>query len=199
MDVKELVFRGEDVVKAYVCGKCRKYYGTLLEAAKTCCTPNVCNVCEVEVEKPWLICPKCKEEKRFNAATKVPYSEYTGDMLYDESLDKWFHGMDEVLTDFYYDKTEPPEYVFGTKQRVWNGLDIRHILGNELEDYQTEDNPDYGYDRLNDLEELVSFVKEWNKKQNVFIYDVDYKTIVLLPEDERQDYIRELEKETDVE
>lgn len=160
----------------YTCGHCYTQYRREYDA-KECCSDVVnpkCNVCECEIEFYKTICDKCLNERRFNEAEKINYSDYDVDCFYDEFSDNYFFEYDEIK-EYYddYENGEVPKWAFACNFEEF-GLDADRILENECEDHHEDI-----YDTLNDIDELHIFIDKWNKKQHAGSYYQDYKKVVL--------------------
>ena len=105
MNVKEMVFRGEEVTKLYSCGECGQCYSpkayaceeavaheTAREAAEKCCEPSTCSVCGVEIEKYWTKCAKHREQAKLARAKAVPAAEWSGPVFSDDVSGDWGEG-----------------------------------------------------------------------------------------------------------
>jgi len=180
VNVKELVdtTRPDDGPLALYCGKCGSVYSLkaglqMREYAEKCCLPKRCPGCDKDTGFSGL-CHDCHDAKRFEVATKVPASEYTGWVAVG---DDYFDSVASLIERRQDEDAPLPKYVWGTTETTWDGLDVESALENELEN-SFED----AIDHVTDMDELRAFVKAWNEKQSITSYWCDYKTAVILDE-----------------
>jgi len=68
------------------------------------CTHVECKYCGEPARKPYTACEVCLEDQRIKRYFKRELVEYDGkSMLYSETLDKYFHDLDDVF-DYIYDE-----------------------------------------------------------------------------------------------
>ena len=173
----------------YQCEKCHKAY-TSKEAAKQCCVIKSkvysCEVCGVVTHPYYSICAKCRTNKRYTEATKVPYKDYKVAMLYSEDTDNYYTEVDDLYEDIYEraweedsnikeEDVEYPKWAYGCYETPFK-IDIEYAVQSAGEDMYEDFRADK---HAVDLGELFEFVEKWNKKQTAKAYDVDYKTVVL--------------------
>lgn len=84
-----------------------------------------------------------------------------------------FFELDDI-NDFF-DENEKPFFVFDCDVNKWAGIDIDDVLANELENWY-----DGAGDHIVDYDELVNFVKQWNKKQHLTEYLPNMEKIIIL-------------------
>lgn len=172
-------------IKAWRCEKCNKSWVDK-QVADKCCAENkktFCSKCGEQAQKGYTICEKCIEEKRYENAKKIKYSDYQEEFLYDENKQEYYSDKEE-LEEAYYDdacdeKEEPiyPNWCYACTHFTF-GIDIDNMIEMASEDmYEDFDETD-----IIDLEELKDFMKKWNKKQTSKTYSADYKTVVMLNE-----------------
>lgn len=111
----------------------------------------------------------------------IKYSEYKRPGLYDPTSDMEFKDLNDLKK--YYDEemldSTYPTWAFGMEVEETFKFDIEFPLEQDFNDFM----PDADYpEGLVDLEGLIRFVDNWNKKQTLSRYYVDYKTVVLLKE-----------------
>ncbi len=173
-------------LKVWECDKCKSVWLNE-DLANDCCKEkpdNICKVCGIKVKHPYLICKECKEKERYEKATKVKYSDYKTGCLYDENKEQYYYEAEDLEEAYYndaFDEGKEPEYpkwCYGCIGEIFQ-VDIESAIEREAEEMYEDFDID---NNLVDLEELLDFVEEWNKKQTAKTYYVDYKTVVLLNE-----------------
>lgn len=108
---------------------------------------------------------------------KYPYNMVTYN-------DKYGFELEDLLDDLSYDwhcENDIPKYVFGTEIYT-HEIDIEGAIENALE----EAYEDAEFDNTN---ELIQFVDEWNKKNQIHSY-AEANIVVFVPNDLREEYIR---------
>lgn len=173
-------------LKAWECDECERVYLSK-ELADKCCKEKPihnCRVCGCEVKYPYLICVECREKERYEKATKIKYSEYNIGCLYDENKEQYYYDLDDLSEAYYndaFDEGKEPEYpkwCYGCTERKFE-IDIDSAIEREVEEMYEDFDIN---NSLVNIEELLEFVEDWNKKQTAITYYMDYKTIVLLDE-----------------
>lgn len=173
----------------YFCEECRAVYATQ-EQANYCHGDRLC-ACGEKIELNYhKTCNKCqtkewreKEEKaeaeRFEKATKIAESDYTGEMVYGHD-DHYYEEVNDAI-DQYLEGQEP-EYVWACKNvgvpRVSTESLYENLLENMWEDADVSDL--YGVD---ELEAAVTAFNEANKC--ISVWQPDY-SIAILVEKERK-------------
>lgn len=169
-------------ITAYQCETCQKTW-LQKELAERCCTGtieeknNTCRVCSVDVQYPYTICSSCKEKERYDKATKILYKDYKIVMFYSEIYDRYNSDIEDLFEyiDDNDNETPYPKWAFGCTERMF-AIDIENAIENAEEDFYEDFEAD---NKAVDLDELLKFVDDWNKKQTAKCYEVDYKTVVL--------------------
>ena len=204
MNVKELVFRGEDATKLYACGECGQCYSpkiyacaddvaheTARKAAETCCVPPTCSVCGVEVSRPWTMCAKHREQAKLARAKPVPASEWSGPVFSDDVSGDWGDGYSSCwpeMVEYHYgwgpseedlDGAEPPlppAYCWPCEAQALR-LDPDSLLENAVDDMHED-----AGDEIVDADELMRFIEAWNAKQTCKSWYPDYSRVIVLDE-----------------
>lgn len=200
MNVKELVFRGEDKTALYACGSCGQCYSPRVyacredaahiaarEAAEACCVPPTCSVCGVEVARPWTMCAKHREQAMLRRATPVPAAEWTDPVHRDDMTGDWGEGYSSSVHyllewwDFEHGveigpTPAPPAWCWPCKP-VDFALDLERILESALDEFHEDAGDD-----LVAVDALDAFVEAWNKKQSLRTWYPDHTRVVVLDE-----------------
>jgi len=169
-------------IKAWKCEKCSVAYMDRTVAENCCKEAKVeiptCKICGDEVEKYRTICDFCLSKERYQNGTKIKYSEYELEWLFDNNTDRYFNDID-ALNDYYIDEGLPlPKWCYGCNERPFT-IDIDSALENSSEEMYE----DFEYDNdAVDIKELIDFIDKWNKKQTASSYEIDHKKIILLNE-----------------
>lgn len=166
--------------------------------------------CGQKIDKPYYdMCDSCRSKKwneqqaqkdreLFEAATKVPFEDYTGLFLWnDRAITR--EDLEEELYSLIYGGEEPPSCIWGTtKQKVFSHIDLVEVVANKCEDGYEDmetyfDYKDEGFIKAQEL------INSWLAKHDsaTDIYYEDYKTAVLLDkviEDIKQQIERENRK-----
>ena len=206
MNVKELVFRGEDATKLYACGECGQCYSpkiyacaddvaheTARKAAEKCCVPPTCSVCGVEVSRPWTMCAKHREQAKLARAKPVPASEWSGPVFSDDVSGDWGDGYSscwQELEQNHYDNAvwddcvdgqgvvtvPPPAYCWPCEAQALR-LDPDSLLENAVGDMN-----EAAGDEIVDADDLICFIEAWNAKQTCKSWYPDYSRVIVLDE-----------------
>ncbi len=175
-------------IQAYKCSKCVKAY--LYEsAAEKCCTAEEtpqkkCEDCGAVLPKNsyFLACGNCREKRRYNRCTKMTITEYEENypahMVVDR-YDNYYPSTEDALENWSENREEVPEYVYGTK-KIYAEVDIESAVERALEDA-------YEDAEFSNIEELYSFVDEWNKKNRLTMFE-ETKIVIDIPEELRKEY-----------
>jgi hypothetical protein len=160
---------GETKVVHYACGVChipRPNYG----AAKKCCEHYFCSVCgkDLGAKTYYSKCTDCVSKE---IQEKTEIVEYTNQIIANEDGGNYFETIGEAIDhyydDFMEDETSIPEYLFVCNVDKWEGIDIDNVIENGMENHHEN-----AGDQIVDIEEIRSFVKEWNAKQKVESWNV---------------------------
>lgn len=122
-------------------------------------------------------------QERYDKATKIKYSEFKGEALYDPGTEEIFLNKEAMKQQYYNyapfgEEVSLPEWVFAANGNKFH-LNIMDALEQAYEDCEgAGDFPD----DIIDIEGLERFVDNWNRKQGNVSYDTDYNTVVLLNE-----------------
>jgi len=169
-------------IKAWKCEKCGIAYMNKI-TADNCCTEakveiSTCRVCGCRVGEYITICDSCLSKERYQNGTKIKYSEYELEWLFDNNTDKYFADID-ALNDYYIDEGLPlQKWCYGCNKRPFT-IDIDSALENSSE--QMLEDFEYDNDAV-DIKELIDFIEKWNKKQTASFYEIDHKKIILINE-----------------
>lgn len=158
---------GKGIIKACECGQAidRPYY----DACTSCCSKK-----QREQQEQ-------KERERFEAATKVPFEDYSGLFLSDGMvIDK--KSLEEELYDLIIGGEDAPTYIWGSqKYKVFSGIDLKEVVYSKCEEGY-EDMDGYFDYKDKDFVKAQELLDRWLKKHDAItdIYYDDYKTAVLL-------------------
>ncbi|WP_375553352.1 hypothetical protein [Roseovarius mucosus] len=200
MNVKEMVFRGEDETKLYACGKCGLCYSTAIyaatsetahlsarRAAERCCAPVHCSGCGVEVGKSWTACASCREKNKLRRATPIPAADWNDPVEVDGMHGEWGDGYSscpaELLNTWEEEnwvevgpQPQPPAYCWPCTSRLIR-LDAENLLESAVDDMHED-----AADQIVDADELVAFIEAWNAKQTCRSWYPDHSRVVVLDE-----------------
>jgi hypothetical protein len=200
MNVREMVFRGEDITKLYACGECGQCYSpknvgvqNARDIAEKCCDPQqfTCKVCGVVVPPYRTMCEKHAEQAKLRRATPIPAKDWSDPVFSDEVSGDWSEGYSsdiENLIDYHYGygPTEeelagaapplPPAYCWPCTSRSLS-LDPVSLLENSVDDMHED-----AGDQIVDADELCAFIEAWNAKQTCKTWYPDYSRVVVLDE-----------------
>jgi len=160
------------LIGRYLCGECHQQHFQY-NLADECCKDRLCKVCKTNMGKKWgsSICSSCWEKQKEEKAETV---EYAGQVLADIDGDDYFFDIGEAIDkyiDEYQENTEDaPQYLYVCKKNKWEGIDIDSVVENELEDHH-----EAACDYIVDRQGLYDFVKNWNEKQTLESWTVEYK------------------------
>ena len=170
----------------WYCSQCRNVYGTE-EAAQGCHGALLCACgeprdrsypnCQECRNKEWAATLKAKEAARFEAAAKVPESEYKDAQVFDECSGDYFNSFDELREHYEADGDPLPAYAWACRdigvREADIGMIIEPILDEMWEDADVDDL--YGVD---ELDAAVSAFNEANK--GVHVWEPDYTRAIIL-------------------
>ncbi len=174
---------GPNIYKVHVCSFCRMIVGS---AEYVChCQPRPCEVCKETIDSR-SYCGTCEstrraaaEAKRFEAAKKIPESEYVGWVVCDEisgSRDGYFEDMDELRDRAETNEQTLPTYVWATTTERTH-LDADRILEGAMEDA-----PEDSHVSKSARAELQKFLDNWTARHSPIWFMPDYTTAVTLSE-----------------
>jgi hypothetical protein len=185
-----LVKRGADKPLCYACAKCGSVYSLQnAQCAELCCALKVCggDGCEVEPPKHRIYCKECsakldaaKEAKQFEAAEKVPYSEWKGGHLYSDRLDKYFPGWGEYLEELENEcdlecDMDPEPY-------LWDCICMKLTMSaDDVIEGALGDHHEDAWDWISDEKELQELLDKWCAKQNVETFYPSSNRAVMAP------------------
>ena len=171
------------IIKSFQCGVCERVFGNNLDSDQ-CCSENfrtcLCGAPKYEWRNKCNDCHACGLfEKAELVDSHGPY--------WDESICEMFYEVDEYL-DFIdnIDREETYE-LFCTRTIEWKPFDV---IESAIEDSLLEHHED-AFDQIVDYDELLRFVAEWSKKQQVSSYDVDYSRKIRISKEEIDNYLKE--------
>ena len=174
----------ETQIKAWICNKCGRIYGSEYTAS-ICCKQYHCETCGCETSQYILMCEDCKETRDYNNATKMTIEEYEtkfpGFMVCYN--DEFYSSAEDILDTPCGDGIPAPKYCWGTDEH-WLELEADNILNGMEEDSDCEDLEFQGaaYNSLRD------FAEEWNKKYRKNFYSMNNKIAILIPEELAKEY-----------
>lgn len=168
----------------FYCSTCRCVHVSK-ERAVECHGPRVCS-CGKPIESRYASeCPECDRRKwqekiqkdeldRFEAATKIKASEFTGDQAFWD--DKYYDSVEDAL-DGYLKPDHRPEYIWAAKNQGLPkaSLDdlIERVIEGAWEDADSDD--------LNGVEELQAAVDKFNEENaGVPVYMPDFTLAILI-------------------
>lgn len=173
-------------IACYACAKCGTVHTIAnVYCAEVCCAPKVCDAegCDSEPRQHRIYCEPCsiaaegeKEARKFEKATKIPYSEWDGKMLYSGRLDKyfleWWEYMEEIESD---EGAEPEEYLWDCiSHRV--GIDAEGVIENAMDDHY-----EGAIEQIVDATELQDLLDAWCKKQDIETFWPSRNRAVMAP------------------
>lgn len=184
--------------------------GNYIVGCSACNGKGVKKACECgqKIDRPYYdTCDSCRSKKqsdlreqkdreRFEAATKIPFEDYTGLFLWNDDKVITGEDLEEELYSLIYDGEKPPSYIWGTeKHKVFTNIDLAEVVANKCEDgYEDmESHFDYKDEDFIKAQELVNL---WLAKHDsaTDIYYEDYKISVLLDK-VIEDIKQQIEKE----
>lgn len=168
----------------FYCSECGMVYRNE-EDAKWCHGERLC-ACGEKITQGYCgrTCPACnakafrekeaeKEAERFEKATKIKESEYTGNHVM--CGDSFYESVEEAIDQFL--EGQEPEYVWACKERgipkvLLEDL-ICNLIDNMWDDAETSD--------LNGIEEMEAAVDAFNKaNESIQMWSPDYSTAILV-------------------
>lgn len=191
MNAQKLYTKKDGVEKqvAWYCSNCGTVHKQQEEAEK-CCKPLICEKCGKEISQDrnkhyfeaYFInpvrCSDCYQKDKWNQMETLTEEEYYKLREEDKSFGPVFWGDTgyETLEDALecelseYDSIEdiPDEIELGQWEKM-KPIQIEDIIYNEIENCMFEDGVE-AERCYTDVDELFTFVKEWNKKQNSYVY-----------------------------
>lgn len=201
MNVRELVFRGEDKTALYACGECGKVFSpkayitkddvsrsTARRAAEECCAPRHC-ACGEQIEKYLTACHRCRERSKLRKAQVIDASGYTGP-VYAEHSGSWGEGYSADVDDLieWCDSCgkETPAYCHPCTSMPLC-LNADSILEMAVDDMHED-----AVDQIEAADELVQFIERWNAKQTCIAYFADTKRVIVLDQERFEALIRNI-------
>ncbi|MBP3887629.1 MAG: hypothetical protein J6F30_08250 [Cellulosilyticum sp.] len=173
-------------IKGYQCEKCGKAYA-FENQADDCCKEYFCRECGVKLDKYHTLCERCKEKVAYEKAKKMTYEEYVKE--YGDNMvvfgDDYYSEIEDVLDYCVQNEIEPPKYVWGTSKQTVK-LDADTIEENALSDVFEDAKFSY-----KGMEELRTFLDEWNKKHRIDYY-IEEPIVVYVPEDMLKDLDKQI-------
>ena len=168
-------------MEVWKCEKCGLVYVDKMNA-DSCCKDkseaSCCKVCGNTIEKYRTMCDDCLAKERYEKGTKIKYSEYDLEWLYDNNTDRYFSDVDALSDHYDCENLELPKWCYGCDEIPFV-VNIDSALENASEEMYEDF--DYGTEAV-DLGELIDFIDKWNKKQTAKAYESNYKKIILLNE-----------------
>ena len=182
-------------IKAYKCPEC----GVAFMTDDMCCKhienehgykggpkPKHCTKCgcEIPAKSYCTVCESCREKARYNACQKMTIEEYEKaypDCMVVVGQDDYYSSVEEALKSAWGDEEAIPHYIYGTTP-THHEIDIDCAMEFALEEA-------YEGAEFSNVDELRTFVDEWNKKNAPTTY-YETKIVIDIPEDIRQEYIR---------
>lgn len=179
----ELYKKDASPAGVFFCSVCRSVYATK-DQAEWCHGERICacgkkvrqgyfqRKCDECQGKEWREKEAAKEAERFEKATKIKASDYTGDHVM--CGDKFYDSVEDAI-DQYLEGQEP-EYVWACEEHGIPTLDLDDVLCNVVENlWEDADTSD-----LNGVEELEAALNAFNKaNESLQMWEVDYSTAIL--------------------
>jgi hypothetical protein len=172
MNPTELFYEDGRSSGAFVCSECKRISPSHY-LAENCCKPKMCTICGEACEGYWLTHPECTDQKRFEKAEKIHWTNYNGPVFWNETLhmDLYEFADDVVSSDDGY-----PEYVHPTITEPFPGIDLSRAIENMTEE-MFEDAADHLVG-VPDLQKAVDAFNDANK--DLVTYREDMKRVVIL-------------------
>lgn len=191
MDEKRVVLELTAKEVGWACGRCgnfwsNRHFGGAPEAAKQiaqeCCQPRRC-ACGNPCSSPsHIACTDCfgkaskeREDKRFEAAKKIPSSSYEGEMVYQDGHGREGYMLVDYASDEVLDGSMVPWAWACTEMKLH--LDAQDIVESELENQNFYDGA-YGDIPSGMLVELQQFLDDWCNRTRLTGYMQDESTVV---------------------
>lgn len=146
------------------CGECGSIFSGE-KAAYGCCYQFYCS-CGNKRHQHIFKCDFCLDKERLEIAVEVEYKE---GMVVLFNHDTYYADWDDMIDSLEADIEEDevwPEWAQPCELVAWEGINIDHVLENEMERLNCEEVED----QLVDVKELFDFIKQWNAKQSVFVW-----------------------------
>lgn len=174
-------------IEAWQCENCGKAYISK-QAAEDCCKEKpkkICEDCGVELDPKWYytVCDSCREKRRYNRCRKMTIEEYEKefpDCMVVVGEDNYYSSVEDALESCYDNGNEIPHYVYGTK-KAFIEVDIDGAIETALEDAYEEA-------QFNNTKELYDYVKGWNTRNRLTVFDEE-RIVIDIPEELRNKYI----------
>lgn len=168
----------KEQIEVFTCEKCGKHY-TTEESANNCCKDYYCEKCGKLAPRYHTLCSKCKAKKDFDNAKKYTYDEYMKEFP-DNMLvlgdDNYFSDIDELYD--YLADSDPegyfPEYCYGTVREP-----VEVNINSAIENAEENAYEDFSFDGKG-VEELETYVRNWNEKYGSYGFVKNKDVIILL-------------------
>lgn len=174
-------------VEVYKCSRCGTHFKTF-KAAQDCCKDRYCELCGAVLPKNhlYLWCDKCREAHKYDDYKHMSIKEYEEE--YPDYMvcygDNYYTSVDDCLEYLYGDLTDEEwdnlHFIMGTTRSTVD-IDIEYAVESAEEDFEDE-----LFDRTG-LDELYSYVNEWNKKNGVPVY-YEAKILIDIPDEVKAEY-----------
>ena len=133
---------------------------------------HTCQECD---NREWRERMASAEFARYEKATKIPASEWTGDQVFVD--DRYFDTVDEAVEHMEASGGSTPEYIWAAKDIGVCEAHIEDILERVTERMWE----DAGADDLNGVPELEAAIDAFNKvNEDITVWMVDYSTAILV-------------------
>lgn len=122
-----------------------------------------------------------KEKELFEAATKVPFDDYSGLFLRDDRVITK-EDLEDELCSLIYSGEEPPAYIWATKkEKVFTDIDLIDVVESNCEDGYEDMSSYFDYED-EDFIEAQELLSSWLMRHNdvLDVYYEDYRTAVML-------------------
>lgn len=148
------------------------------------CDRRKCEKCGKPTSFNFILhCDDCREQSKFDNATKVPLDDYPGHPVFWDSYgpdDGYFDSIDDLLDYCEENEREIPTYVWGAYLEEFRLPDVDSLLEAVESDWG---------DQLNRISmeakrNLREYLRVWAGEQKISGWRVDYGTAVVLRQDE---------------
>ena len=175
----ELILKGGDSNKTIVwaCGTCHFTRSSQADALE-CCAPFICEKCGKTNKSYCEACVKkaqdAKAQERYDKAQKVPYAEYTGEMICCPHCNEYYSDVDAYL--YAHDDSDVHTWVWGTYAMPLT-LNAEQVIYDQLEQQEFYENAAENIPK-DALKEMQEFFDAWLKKYGLTSYMEDNDVVV---------------------
>lgn len=213
MNAQELFVADGKSAGVFYCSECRIVHRTK-EQADECCDRR-CSDCGAKLENYYIRCKECQdkvskaaEQKAYEEARKITEAEYDEPLVlgyYDG--DEFDSCIEDVLDGAYcradnvpFEEIDDlfPKFVWGVKPVPFPKIDSNSIIEYFFDEYYSDNDDYYPNDFLEGLDELDEALEAFynlNVEKKNFIYTLDKTTVIMVDEEERQEWITHVKLE----